>query len=143
MGGGLSREEVEQAGFRRKGRRGEKEIADDESRNIRARQGLGGGREGDRQRGNWEIETEPALSDVGKKDAIRDTIGDSLDAHEYRDSGDVSSRSGTIVFVASIKKKKVFRKGNRVVLPSLIARGGKRSVEEVFTACRLSIVTLE
>lgn len=40
-------------------------------------------RESDRQRGNWEIETEPALSDVGKRDAIRDTIGDSLDAHEF------------------------------------------------------------
>lgn len=124
MGGGLSREEVEQAGFRRKGRRGEKEIADDESRNIRARQGLGGGREGDRQRGNWEIETEPALSDVGKKDAIRDTIGDSLDAHEYRDSGDVSSRSGTIVFVASIKKKRCFEKGTVWFSPLLLLGGG-------------------
>lgn len=64
------------------------------SRNIRAnrcdrgreKRERGGGkreRESDRQRGNWEIETEPALSDVGKRDAIRDTIGDSLDAHEF------------------------------------------------------------
>lgn len=71
--GGLSREEVEQAGFRKKGRRGEKEIADDVEEYSSAT-GVGGReRESDRQRGNWEIETEPALSDVGKKDAIRDT----------------------------------------------------------------------
>lgn len=67
------------------GRGGKKSRAT--SRNIRAnrcdREMEKRERESDRQRGNWEIETEPALSDVGKRDAIRDTIGDSLDAREF------------------------------------------------------------
>lgn len=58
-------------------------------------------------------------------------IGDSLDAHEYRDSGDVSSRSRTIVFVASIKKR-CFEKGNSCGSP-LSYCSEKRSVEKVFT----------
>ena len=86
-----ARKAVEYGGWK-KGR-GRKEIADDveEYSSEPVRQGEGKERErrrekereSDRQRGNWEIETEPALSDVGKRDAIRDTIGDSLDAHEF------------------------------------------------------------